>query len=151
MAGCPQDAQRVAERYYWAQLSSFEKAAFELHYLGCPECQRILDEVCRVFSGVQIGVEPGAPVPERAAVHLRLYVSSVSDHLTTRIKELVASFGPNQISVETLHVQENPAAAEADKVMCTPTLVRLSPLPKLVLVGIPNDVETLRERLRAVA
>lgn len=151
MPGCPPHQRTVAENYYWARLTPFEKASFELHYLGCPGCQRVLDDVNRTFSGVEVGVEVGVDPPAPRPVRLRLYVNQVSEELAGQIKDLVAAFGPEQVLIETLHVQEHPAAAEADRVMCTPTLVRLAPLPKLVMVGIPKDSSLLRNRLGAVA
>ncbi len=45
--------------------------------------------------------------------------------------------------LEIVDVSDNPDVAEADSIMATPTLIRMSPLPALRLVGDVSDQPSL--------
>ena len=71
-------------------------------------------------------------------VELRLYVSAPSaySHNAIRtISELRERLALPDAAVEVIDVFERPELAAADRVLATPTLVRLRPAPRTKLVG----------------
>jgi circadian clock protein KaiB len=79
---------------------------------------------------------------ERVGVALRLYVAagSAPSILAQRQLELVRErLGGEDWEVEVVDVFERPEVAEADGIVATPVLVRLSPAPRLSVIGDLGD------------
>jgi circadian clock protein KaiB len=84
----------------------------------------------------------GEDAQERVVVALRLYVAadSAPSMLARRQIELVRErWGGGDWVVEVVDVFENPEVAEADGIIATPVLVRLSPAPRLSVIGDLGD------------
>jgi len=87
-------------------------------------------------------VSGGEDVPERVGVALRLFVAADSgpSMLARRQLELVRErLGGEDWEVEVVDVFESPEVAEADGIIATPVLVRLSPGPRLSVIGDLGD------------
>ena len=83
---------------------------------------------------------------------LRLYVShgSVSSaEAITNVERLRAKLADQQVDVEVVDVRENPDVTESDRILATPTLLKLSPLPQRRIVGDLRDVELVARYLTA--
>ena len=72
------------------------------------------------------------------ALSLRLFVAADSPDSATAIANLDALFpkgeGPH-IEVEIVDVQREPARAARDRIMVTPTLLKVSPSPRCRILG----------------
>lgn len=83
------------------------------------------------------------PTPSGAttvALSLRLYVHgnlTVAD----RLRRLLDDIGV-QYELEVVDVDDDPMRAEEDRILVTPTLMRLSPPPQLRVVGDLSDLDT---------
>jgi circadian clock protein KaiB len=87
-------------------------------------------------------VSGGEDAPEGVAVALRLYVAgdSAPSMLARRQLELVRErLGGEDWEVEVVDVLESPGAAEADRIVATPVLMRLYPGPRLSVIGDLGD------------
>ena len=75
---------------------------------------------------------------------LRLYIADHSKKCTEGIErlkwELNQRFG-EQYSLEITNVLEQPEQAAKDKIIATPTLIRLSPGPERRMIGNLNNSE----------
>jgi circadian clock protein KaiB len=74
---------------------------------------------------------------------LKLYIVSgthASDRAVAALERLRADL-PAQTTVEVVDVREQPAVAEAERVIATPMLVRVQPVPVRRVVGDLSDVE----------
>ncbi|MBS1824577.1 MAG: circadian clock protein KaiB [Acidobacteria bacterium] len=81
---------------------------------------------------------------------LRLFVTGgtpLSAAAVARVRELQQQLPPDFLSAEVIDVLQSPDSAEADRVLATPTLIRLSPLPVIRLVGDLESVERLMQLL----
>lgn len=81
---------------------------------------------------------------------LRLFVTGgtpLSAAAIARVRELQQHLPPDFLSAEVIDVLQNPDSAEADRVLATPTLIRLSPLPVIRLVGDLESVDRLMQLL----
>ena len=81
---------------------------------------------------------------------LRLFVTGgtpLSAAAIARLRELERRLPDNYISSEVIDVLQDPDSAEADRVLATPTLIRLSPLPAIRLVGDLESVDRLLQLL----
>jgi len=86
--------------------------------------------------------------PVQVLLRLRLYVNGGSPEsaaVETNLRALCDGAGL-EYEVEVLDVDEHPDAAEADRVMLTPTLIRLTP-PELRVAGNLSDVEAALDGL----
>ena len=75
---------------------------------------------------------------------LRLYVSGQAPHSRRAIinlRDLCALFPPDLIEVEIIDVADDPRAAEADKILATPTLVRKTPEPVRKIIGDLSEAD----------
>jgi circadian clock protein KaiB len=86
--------------------------------------------------------------PTQVPLHLRLYVNgqapeaaSVEANLRRVCDEVGLVY-----EVEVLDVAEHPGAAEEDRVVLTPTLIRLTP-PEMRVAGDLSDVEAALDGL----
>jgi circadian clock protein KaiB len=81
-------------------------------------------------------------------LRLRLYVNEgtpEAGHVEQNLAHLFDDLGMDY-EVEVLDVREHPAEAERDRVVLTPTLIRLTP-PQLRVAGDLSDVEAALDGL----
>jgi circadian clock protein KaiB len=81
----------------------------------------------------------------------RLFVSDADgkDHaVIERFKGLCAAHLQQEYEIAVIDVRERPDLAECDRILATPALVRVSPLPRKCVVG---DLADSEEVLRALA
>jgi circadian clock protein KaiB len=74
----------------------------------------------------------------RGPVSLRLYVASdsaPSAQARRQLATLQERFGGQDWEVEVVDVFERPELAEEDRILATPVLIRVSPLPRLSVIG----------------
>jgi circadian clock protein KaiB len=73
---------------------------------------------------------------------LRLYITprtAISQRAISNLDALCQEDLPARLEVEVIDVTEQPALAERDKIMATPTLVRRLPTPIRKIVGDLSD------------
>lgn len=71
-------------------------------------------------------------------IHLCLYItgeSSRSEEAMINLRNLAANFPADQFSLEVVDVLDQPDEAEKNKIIATPTLIRLFPLPERRIIG----------------
>jgi circadian clock protein KaiB len=86
-----------------------------------------------------------------ALVLLRLYVAGTdarSGEARRLCQEVVERCHPLACRLEIVDVFENPQQAEQDRVLATPTLVRLEPPPLVRLIGGLRNAEFILEALQ---
>jgi circadian clock protein KaiB len=79
------------------------------------------------------------------ATHLKLYVVSgthSSDRAIAALKTLRQDL--LDVSIDVIDVRERPDVAEAERVIATPMLVRVSPEPSRRVVGDLSDLDKVR-------
>jgi len=84
---------------------------------------------------------------------IRLYVAGQSPKTIKTIEDLKRLFTDeldNLYSLEIINVLENPLAAKDDRVLATPTIVKLSPQPVRRIVGDFRDGDRVLESLGMV-
>ena len=89
--------------------------------------------------------EPRAPFWQ-----LRLYVAGEtprSQMALARLRALCESPFGQDYRIEVVDLLSDPGAARADQVIIIPTTVRLSPLPRVQVVGDLADTDKLRRAL----
>ncbi len=75
-------------------------------------------------------------------ISLRLYVANNTTPSALARRQLVtlrAQLGGENWAIEVIDVFEQPALAERDRVLATPVLIRLLPLPRLSVIGDFSD------------
>jgi circadian clock protein KaiB len=75
---------------------------------------------------------------------LRLYIAgqtSQSQRAIDNLHSICEQMLGAEHDVTVIDVLENPSAAEADKILATPTLVRLSPGPIRKIIGDLSDLD----------
>jgi circadian clock protein KaiB len=89
-------------------------------------------------------------VAQERALRLRLFVAGDSPDSAIAIANLEALF-PNaenrHIQIEVVDVQREPARAARDGVMVTPTLLKVSPSPRLRVIGNLKNRDALLQLL----
>jgi circadian clock protein KaiB len=83
-------------------------------------------------------------------VVLRMYVASDTAPSAQARRQLAAlreRLGGQHWEVEVIDVFERPALAEADRILATPVLIRLSPPPRLSVIGDFSDVNAVAAAL----
>ena len=88
---------------------------------------------------------PHSPGPdEDEVVRLRLYVAGDSPRSQIALRN-IARLGATPLSgryqLEVVDVLRDPARAEEDRILATPTLVRLAPIPRHRILGDLADIE----------
>jgi circadian clock protein KaiB len=81
-----------------------------------------------------------------SATSLKLYVVSgttSSDRAVAAIERLRAAL-PGEVSVEVVDLGKHPEVAEAERIIATPMLVRVSPEPVRRIVGDLSDLDRVR-------
>jgi DNA-binding response OmpR family regulator len=89
-----------------------------------------------------------------AAIRLVLYVSrgSLACRRARRaIRQLIDSWPTRAVELTVRDVADDPAAAAADCISYTPTLLRVSPGPRVWIVGEPRDDRVVRAALEPLA
>jgi circadian clock protein KaiB len=87
---------------------------------------------------------------EAGRVLMRLYVASDSAPSAQARRQLAVlreRFGGDDWEVEVVDVFEQPALAEADRVLATPVLIRLFETRRLSVIGDFADVDAVAEAL----
>src|ERR1700737_4822525 len=82
--------------------------------------------------------------PERFI--LQLYVSGMSENSMSaieNIKRLCEDHLKDRFELEIIDIYKNPTVAEAQQIVFTPSLIKLSPLPKKTLIGSLSDEESV--------
>ncbi len=77
----------------------------------------------------------------------RLYTtgkSEKSQRIIDSIKQIVSNNFKAQYSLDTIDVLDNPSDAESDKIMVTPTLIKLSPPPVIRIIGDLGDSKKIK-------
>jgi len=81
---------------------------------------------------------------------LRMYVASDSAPSAQARRQLAVlseSLGGEGWEIEIVDVFEQPALAEEDRILATPVLIRLSPPPRLSVIGDFRDVHAVANAL----
>ncbi|MEL6268854.1 MAG: circadian clock KaiB family protein [Chloroflexota bacterium] len=79
-------------------------------------------------------------------VVLKLYIagnSTRAERAIRQIDEIQARWTETQIEVAIVDVLADPAAAEAARIIATPTLVREKPVPERRIIGDLSDLNTV--------
>ncbi|MBS2004425.1 MAG: circadian clock KaiB family protein [Cyanobacteria bacterium SZAS LIN-5] len=82
--------------------------------------------------------------------HFKLYVmgcSSRSSQAIDNLKRFCEEFMPSEYQLTIIDVLEDPKAAELDKILATPTLIKHQPPPVKRLVGDLTDQEQVSRML----
>jgi hypothetical protein len=86
------------------------------------------------------------------AVELALYVaqaSLLSRQAERALRSVLQRFDPQYVRCSVVYVEEDPAAAERDGIIETPTLVRRAPLPRMWLIGNLQQADLVTDLLYA--
>jgi circadian clock protein KaiB len=87
------------------------------------------------------------------AIVLRLFIaghSAVSAQVVKRVTSECEQLLPGSCRLEVVDVLESPEKAERDRILATPTLLRLAPLPVVQLIGDMSDAGRLRTVLQGI-
>ncbi len=95
------------------------------------------------------GPSSGSGPALRPTLRLRLYVAGRAPNSVLALTNLRALLAAGQLEdgaleLEVVDVLKDPGRALEEGVLVSPTLVRLSPLPVVRIVGSLNDRETVR-------
>ena len=85
-------------------------------------------------------------------VILRLFVTGNTKRsraAVQRVTELCETYPTGAVSLDIVDVLETPQLAETDRVLATPTLVRLMPFPSVRIVGDMSDSDMLQRILES--
>ena len=89
-------------------------------------------------------------VEQSGRVSMRMYVasdSSASAQARRQLAVLRGRFGGEDWEVEVVDVFEQPALAEADRILATPILIRLLPTRRLSVIGDFADLQAVANAL----
>jgi circadian clock protein KaiB len=92
----------------------------------------------------------GSPAAHAEPIHLRLYIagdSPRSQHAILSLRRLDGTSLAGRYRLEVVDVLQEPAKAEEDHVIATPTLLRISPSPRRRILG---DLTELDQLVRAL-
>ncbi len=84
---------------------------------------------------------PTRPLPG-SPLRLRLYVAGLSPNAMiarAKLESIIAAHKRRLIDVEIIDVIEQPELAVRDNVVVTPMLLRLTPTPRIKMIGNLND------------
>ena len=87
---------------------------------------------------------------EGGGVSMRMYVASDSAPSAQARRQLAAlreRLGGEDWKVEVIDVFEQPALAEADRILATPVLIRLFPTRRLSVIGDFGDLQAVANAL----
>jgi len=94
------------------------------------------------------------PLPPVEQQLYRLYVSSaspVSSRAVVNARRFFERHLPGQHRLHVLDIATHVASARDDQIIASPTLIRMSPLPRRRFIGDMSDTARLRESLGLVA
>ena len=80
----------------------------------------------------------------------KLYIVSPSREAVTMsnlLRRAMAKRFDGDFQFQVISVLENPSEAEADRVMATPTVIRLAPDPKIRILGRLGDIDRILAKL----
>jgi circadian clock protein KaiB len=83
-------------------------------------------------------------------VLLRLYLSSRSAASSTTVKAFRAAaerLPAHAVQMEVIDVFEDPVRAQSDRIIATPTLIKVQPHPELRLIGSIADEDAILQYL----
>ena len=83
-------------------------------------------------------------------IHFQLYVAGNTpraDRAVANLRRLCAAKFEGQCEIEIIDVLQRPDLAEQEKIIATPTLIKLAPMPRRRLVGDLSNVELVCEML----
>jgi circadian clock protein KaiB len=86
-------------------------------------------------------------LPQESVYQFRLYIAGEAPNsrmALANLDSICQEYLPDRFQVEIVDILDNPLRAIQDKILVTPTLVRLFPLPQIRMVG------NLRERSKVV-
>ena len=81
---------------------------------------------------------------------LRLYINGETprgQRAKWELREFCEQHLKGQCELEVIDVSKNPAAAEEDKILATPTLVRIAPSPSRRMIGDFTNMERVAQTL----
>jgi circadian clock protein KaiB len=84
----------------------------------------------------------GESVPARPRLLLRLYVAGASpraEEAKFNLKRICAGLGTDEHRIDIVDVFRDPERMQADSIIATPTLIRLSPKPAIRILGTLSD------------
>ena len=84
-------------------------------------------------------------------VHLRLFVAGStlrSMRAIARVKRACEALPDGRCVLEVVDIYQQPALAQADQIIATPTLIRIRPAPVRYFVGDMSDLSPLIAGLR---
>lgn len=84
---------------------------------------------------------------------LRLYISGETPHTQralANLRQICETHGGDRFEVEVIDVLERPDLAEREKILATPTLVRVLPLPSRRVIGDLSSKEKVLEALEFI-
>jgi circadian clock protein KaiB len=94
-----------------------------------------------------------APEGDEAFCVLRLYVSGNSPRSTRAIhnlRQVCDRYLPERYSLEVIDIYHDPSAAKDAQIIAVPTLIKLLPGPRRLLIGDLSDGIKLRQALDIV-
>jgi len=95
-----------------------------------------------------------APCGDEAFCVLRLYVSGNTPRSTRAIhnlRQMCEHYLQGRYSLEVIDIYHNPSAAKDAQIIAVPTLIKLLPAPRRLLIGDLSDSIKLRQALEIVA
>lgn len=89
-------------------------------------------------------------IGERPPMELVLYVSSSTgdiDAIVEQVRAFLGGRGVDESALSVVDVTKNPARAEAERILATPTLVKIAPAPVRRIVGSFSDPDAVAAAL----
>jgi len=83
---------------------------------------------------------------EKEKIVLQLYISGMSDNsrrAILNIKRILEQYAESRFDLEIIDIYKDPGMAEKQKIVFSPSLIRLSPLPKKTFIGDLSDTKKL--------
>lgn len=81
--------------------------------------------------------------------HLKLFVTGGSPRAIEAVrktKEILNHFTVD-CQIDVVDILDDPAAAEQERIIATPTIIRMTPLPQRRVIGDISDAQTLIDAL----
>jgi len=91
-------------------------------------------------------MKAGRSAPDDRMLCLRLYVAGESPNSVAAIRHLrslLGSYPSVQVELEILDVLQNPEVGLRERILVTPTLVKVAPPPERRIVGNLRDTDAL--------
>jgi len=87
---------------------------------------------------------------KKAKLVLRLYVSGMSPksmEAIENIRTLCSSYPEEKYNLEIIDIYQHPEMASIDHIIFSPSLIKLLPLPKKVLIGTTYNTDRVKSIL----